>query len=81
MVLQNMLVKWILELQENNTVWTGVLLDLTMYGIKIFGIKKCIGNWMYQYLNKQEMTIFGDGNQTRAFSFIDDSLEPIEFCS
>jgi UDP-glucose 4-epimerase len=32
---------------------------------------------MYQYLNEQPMTIFGDGNQTRAFSYIDDSLEPL----
>lgn len=51
----------------------------------VYGIKQNIwdkyrnvlGIWMYQYLNKQEMTIFGDGNQTRAFSFIDDSLEPL----
>lgn len=51
----------------------------------VYGIKQNIwdkyrnvlGIWMYQYLNKQEMTIFGDGSQTRAFSFIDDSLEPL----
>ena len=39
--------------------------------------RNVLGIWMYQYLNKQEMTIFGDGSQTRAFSFIDDSLEPL----
>jgi UDP-glucose 4-epimerase len=32
---------------------------------------------MYQHLNGESMTIFGDGEQTRAFSFIDDSLEPL----
>jgi UDP-glucose 4-epimerase len=32
---------------------------------------------MYQHLNGEPMTIFGDGEQTRAFSFIDDSLEPL----
>jgi len=32
---------------------------------------------MYQHLNGMDMTIFGDGEQTRAFSFIDDSLEPL----
>ena len=32
---------------------------------------------MYQYLNDEPMTIFGDGEQTRAFSFIDDILEPL----
>lgn len=51
----------------------------------VYGIKQNIwdkyrnvlGIWMYQHLNGQPMTIFGDGNQTRAFSFIDDSLEPL----
>ena len=32
---------------------------------------------MYQYINQEQMTIFGDGTQTRAFSFIDDILEPL----
>jgi UDP-glucose 4-epimerase len=32
---------------------------------------------MYQYMNGEPMTIFGDGTQTRAFSYIDDSLEPL----
>jgi len=51
----------------------------------VYGIKQNIwdkyrnvlGIWMYQHLNGQPMTIFGDGDQTRAFSFIDDSLEPL----
>ena len=51
----------------------------------VYGIKQNIwdkyrnvlGIWMFQHLNKEPMTIFGDGEQTRAFSFIDDSLEPI----
>ena len=51
----------------------------------VYGIKQNIwdtyrnvlGIWMYQYLNEQSMTIFGDGKQTRAFSYIDDSLEPL----
>jgi UDP-glucose 4-epimerase len=32
---------------------------------------------MYQHLNDMPMSIFGDGEQTRSFSFIDDSLEPL----
>lgn len=32
---------------------------------------------MYQHLNGEKLTIFGDGEQTRAFSYIDDSLEPL----
>jgi len=51
----------------------------------VYGIKQNIwdkyrnvlGIWMYQYMNNEPMTIFGDGTQTRAFSYIDDSLEPL----
>jgi len=51
----------------------------------VYGVKQNIwdkyrnvlGIWMYQHLNGEPMTIFGDGNQTRAFSYIDDSLEPL----
>lgn len=51
----------------------------------VYGIKQNIwdkyrnvlGIWMYQKLNNQPLTIYGDGSQTRAFSFIDDSIEPL----
>ena len=51
----------------------------------VYGIKQNIwdkyrnvlGIWMYQYMNNEPMTIFGDGEQTRAFSYIDDNLEPL----
>jgi UDP-glucose 4-epimerase len=51
----------------------------------VYGIKQNIwdkyrnvlGIWMFQYLNNMDMTIFGDGEQTRAFSYIDDTLEPL----
>lgn len=36
--------------------------------------RNVLGIWMYQRLNNMPMTIFGDGNQTRAFSYIDDIL-------
>lgn len=36
--------------------------------------RNVLGIWMYQYMNNEPMTIFGDGLQARAFSFIDDSL-------
>ena len=39
--------------------------------------RNVLGIWMYQHLNGMDMTIFGDGSQTRAFSYIDDSLEPL----
>lgn len=51
----------------------------------VYGVKQNIwdkyrnvlGIWMFQHLNDQSMTIFGDGEQTRAFSYIDDSLESL----
>jgi len=51
----------------------------------VYGVKQNIwdkyrnvlGIWMFQHLNGHDMTIFGDGTQTRAFSFIDDALEPL----
>ena len=51
----------------------------------VYGIKQNIwdkyrnvlGIWMYQHINGLPMTIFGDGEQTRAFSYIDDNLEPL----
>jgi UDP-glucose 4-epimerase len=51
----------------------------------VYGIKQNIwdkyrnvlGIWMYQYLKGEDITIFGDGEQTRAFSYIDDILEPL----
>jgi UDP-glucose 4-epimerase len=51
----------------------------------VYGIKQNIwdkyrnvlGIWMYQHLNDEPMTIFGDGEQTRAFSYIDDIVEPL----
>jgi UDP-glucose 4-epimerase len=39
--------------------------------------RNVLGIWMFQHLNGEPMTIFGDGAQTRAFSYIDDSLEPL----
>lgn len=51
----------------------------------VYGIKQNIwdkyrnvlGIWMYQYLKGKQTTIFGNGLQTRAFSYIDDSLESL----
>ncbi|MBD3747879.1 MAG: NAD-dependent epimerase/dehydratase family protein [Sphingobacteriales bacterium] len=36
--------------------------------------RNVLGIWMYQKLNEQPFTIFGDGLQKRAFSYIDDCL-------
>ena len=39
--------------------------------------RNVLGIWMYYILNKEPITIFGDGSQRRAFSYIDDSVEPL----
>ena len=39
--------------------------------------RNVLGIWMFQYLNGEPFSIFGDGEQTRAFSYIDDSLMPL----
>lgn len=36
--------------------------------------RNVLGIWMYKRLTNQPLTIFGDGLQVRAFSYIDDSL-------
>ena len=38
--------------------------------------RNVLGIWMYQIINNQQPTIFGDGEQVRAFSYVDDSLKP-----
>ena len=51
----------------------------------VYGIKQNIwdkyrnvlGIWMYQHMNGEPMTIFGDGMQKRAFSYVDDCLNPL----
>lgn len=39
--------------------------------------RNVLGIWMYQHMIGEPMTIFGDGEQTRAFSCIDDIVEPL----
>jgi UDP-glucose 4-epimerase len=37
--------------------------------------RNVLGIWMYKHIHGQPFTIFGDGEQTRAFSYIDDSVK------
>jgi UDP-glucose 4-epimerase len=39
--------------------------------------RNVLGIWMNQHINNKPITIFGDGEQKRAFSYIDDSVEPL----
>jgi len=38
--------------------------------------RNVLGIWMYQIMNGMQPTIFGDGEQKRAFSYVDDSIIP-----
>jgi len=38
--------------------------------------RNVLGIWMYQIMNNMQPTIFGDGEQIRAFSYVDDSIIP-----
>lgn len=38
---------------------------------------RVVTNFIYQALNDKDITIYGDGSQTRSFSFIDDTLDGI----
>lgn len=39
--------------------------------------RNVLGIWMYQKLNNEAFTVIGQGHQKRAFTFIDDCLEPL----
>jgi UDP-glucose 4-epimerase len=39
--------------------------------------RNVLGIWMYQILNGSNPTIFGDGLQVRAFSYVDDAMIPL----
>jgi len=65
--------------EQHNLDWC-IIRPHNVYGIKqnIWDkYRNVLGIWMFQQLNGESMTIFGDGLQTRAFSYIDDILEPL----
>lgn len=43
--------------------------------------RNVLGIWIYQYLNNQPLTVFGDGEQVRAFTYIKNILKPLWFAS
>ena len=65
--------------EQHNLEWC-ILRPHNVYGDKqnIWDkYRNVLGIWIYQLLNNEDITIYGDGNQKRAFSYIDDILEPI----
>lgn len=64
--------------QQHGLDWC-IIRPHNVYGIKqnIWDkYRNVLGIWMYQHMTGNPMTIYGDGNQTRAFSYIDDCLLP-----
>jgi UDP-glucose 4-epimerase len=43
--------------------------------------RNVLGIWMYEHLNNNPMSIYGDGDQKRAFTYVDDCLLPLWFAS
>ncbi len=39
--------------------------------------RNVLGIWMYQAIQEKPMSIFGDGSQTRAFTYVDDIMMPL----
>lgn len=39
--------------------------------------RNVLGIWMYRILHNKPILIYGDGEQTRAFTYIEDNLEPL----
>lgn len=39
--------------------------------------RNVLGIWMYQILHNEPILVYGDGKQERAFTYIDDMLEPL----
>lgn len=65
--------------QQHGLDWC-IIRPHNVYGIKqnIWDVyRNVLGIWMYQYINDQPLTVFGDGSQKRAFSCINDCLEPL----
>lgn len=44
------------------------------------GTRNVLAIWMMQILNKQPISIYGRGSQRRAFTYIDDLMEPLWKC-
>ena len=65
--------------EQHNLDWC-IIRPHNVYGINqnIWDkYRNVLGIWMRQHLNNEQITIFGDGSQKRAFSFIDDCLKPL----
>jgi UDP-glucose 4-epimerase len=65
--------------EQHNLDWC-IIRPHNVYGIKqnIWDkYRNVLGIWMYQTINNQQMSIFGNGEQKRAFTYIDDILIPL----
>lgn len=65
--------------QQHNLDWC-IIRPHNVYGKKqnIWDkYRNVLGIWMYQKLNNEPFSIFGEGEQKRAFSYVDDCLAPL----
>lgn len=65
--------------EQHNLDWC-IIRPHNVYGIKqnIWDkYRNVLGIWMYKHLNNMPMPIFGDGEQKRAFSYVDDCMKPL----
>lgn len=63
--------------EQHNLDWC-IIRPHNVYGIgqNIWDkYRNVLGIWMYQILNNLPISVYGDGEQTRAFSYIEDCLE------
>ncbi len=62
--------------QDQNDVRIKIIRIFNTYGPKMHpNDGRVVSNFIVQALNNQDITIYGDGNQTRSFQYVDDLLE------
>lgn len=62
--------------QQQNNVRTKILRIFNTYGPRMMpNDGRVISNFILQALNNESITIYGDGTQTRSFSYVDDIVD------
>ena len=62
--------------QDQNDVKIKIIRIFNTYGPKMHpNDGRVVSNFIVQALNNKDITIYGDGNQTRSFQYVDDLLE------
>ena len=65
-----------MDYQRQNHVDTRIIRIFNTYGPRMLeNDGRVISNFIMQTLRGEELTIYGDGNQTRSFCYVDDLIE------